>query len=179
MLGKILVVDDEVNLRKVLSATLRREGYEVVQAEDGEQGIEVFNSGGVDVVVCDLVMPKASGFEVLRHVLDRDPDVPVILITAHGTVDSAVSAIKAGAFDYITKPFEQDELRQVIAKAARTRDLTRKSALAGPVAIAIENAHLHAQAKSLARIDGLTDLLNRRTFDQTFEAELARAARYD
>ena len=125
MSATILVVDDETNLRKVLSATLRREGYDVVQAADGAEGLEIFDRGGIDVVVSDLVMPKLGGFEVLEHVLQKAPDVPVILITAHGTVDSAVSAIKTGAFDYITKPFEQAELKQVIAKAVRTRDLGR------------------------------------------------------
>ncbi len=123
--ASILIVDDEFNLRKVLAATLRREGYDVIQASDGEQAIELFDRGGIDIVVSDLVMPKVGGFEVLQHVLDKAPEVPVILITAHGTVDSAVQAIKTGAFDYVTKPFEQSELRQVIAKAARTRDLTR------------------------------------------------------
>ncbi len=129
MSATILVVDDETNLRKVLSATLKREGYEVVQAADGAEALEVFDRGGIDVVVSDLVMPKVGGFEVLRHVLEKSPDVPVILITAHGTVDSAVSAIKTGAFDYVTKPFEQSELRQVIAKAVRTRDLGRGAAI--------------------------------------------------
>jgi nitrogen regulation protein NR(I) len=131
--AKLLVVDDEANLRKVLAATLQREGYEVVQAADGAQAIELFDRGGFDVVVSDLVMPKVGGFEVLKHVLDRAPDVPVILITAHGTVDSAVSAIKAGAFDYITKPFEQEELKQVIGKAARHHDLSRQSVVPSPL----------------------------------------------
>jgi two-component system response regulator AtoC len=133
MPAKLLVVDDEANLRKVLAATLLREGYEVVQAADGAQAIELFDRGDFDVVVSDLVMPRVGGFEVLKHVLDRAPDVPVILITAHGTVDSAVSAIKAGAFDYITKPFEQEELKQVIGKAARHHDLSRGSVVPPPL----------------------------------------------
>lgn len=130
--ARILVVDDETNLRKVLSATLKREGYDVVQAKDGAEAVEIFDRGGIDIVVSDLVMPRLGGFDVLKHVLEKNPDVPVILITAHGTVDSAVTAIKTGAFDYVTKPFEQSELRQVIAKAARTRDLSR-GALSAPL----------------------------------------------
>src|SRR5690349_20926765 len=130
MATKVLVVDDEANLRKVLSATLRREGYDVAVASDGEQALEVFDEGGVDVVVSDLVMPRLGGFELMKRVLERSPEVPVILITAHGTVDSAVTAIKAGAFDYVTKPFEQDELRRVIATAARTRELARQNVVA-------------------------------------------------
>jgi DNA-binding NtrC family response regulator len=125
----VLVVDDENNLRKVLSATLRREGYQVEQAEDGEEAIRRFDRGGIDVVVTDMVMPKRDGFEVLRHVLESAPEIPVILITAHGTVDSAVAAIKAGAFDFITKPFDQVELRQVVEKAAKTRAFSKGTAL--------------------------------------------------
>ncbi|HEY0839648.1 MAG TPA: response regulator, partial [Vulgatibacter sp.] len=125
MAARVLIVDDEANLRKVLAATLKREGYDIVQAADGAQAIEIFDKGGIDIVVSDLVMPKLGGFEVLQHVLEKAPEVPVILITAHGTVDSAVQAIKTGAFDYVTKPFEQSELRQVIGKAAATRDLGR------------------------------------------------------
>lgn len=129
MAQTVLVVDDESNLRKVLGATLRREGYEVVLAEDGERAIARFDQGGIDIVVSDLVMPGRDGLEVLRHVLSRAADVPVILITAHGTVDSAVAAIKAGAFDYISKPFDQAELRQVVDKAAKTRALSKRNVL--------------------------------------------------
>ena len=98
---------------------LRRDGYDVTVAEDGEQGLAEFNKNGADIVVTDLVMPKVGGMEVLRSVNAANPDVPVIIITAHGTVDSAVEAIKPGAFDYITKPFDQAELSAVIAKAAK------------------------------------------------------------
>jgi two-component system, NtrC family, response regulator AtoC len=118
---RVLVVDDEVNLRKVLAATLMREGYEVATAADGEAARRELDEEGADVVVTDLVMPKRDGISLLRHALTHHPDVPVIVITAHGTVDTAVEALKLGAFDYITKPFEQEELKRVIAKAARTR----------------------------------------------------------
>ncbi|HEY8208531.1 MAG TPA: sigma-54 dependent transcriptional regulator [Myxococcaceae bacterium] len=128
---KVLVVDDEANLRKVLGAMLRREGYEVTLAQDGEVGLNELKRNGADIVVTDLVMPKIGGMELLKAVHELAPDVPVIIVTAHGTVDSAVEAIKLGAFDYITKPFDQAELSAVIAKAARTHDLTQRSARAG------------------------------------------------
>jgi two-component system response regulator AtoC len=120
--SRVLVVDDEANLRKVLAALLRREGYDVATAADGEQALAEFHKNGADVVVTDLVMPHLGGLEILKGVHAHRPDVPVIIITAHGTVDSAVEAIKAGAFDYITKPFEQAELQAVVAKAARTQE---------------------------------------------------------
>ena len=126
-MAKILVIDDEANLRKVLAAMLRRDGFDVTVAADGEQGLAEFNKNGADIVVTDLVMPKAGGMEVLRAVNAANPDVPVIIITAHGTVDSAVDAIKAGAFDYVTKPFDQAELSAVIAKAAKAHDVAQRS----------------------------------------------------
>ena len=123
----VLIVDDEVNIRRVLAAMLKREGYEVTTAADGEQALGVLNKTPVHVVVTDLVMPRLGGMELLRRVSADFPDVPVIVITAHGSVDSAVAALKAGAFDYITKPFEQDDLKKVIAKAARAHDLERQN----------------------------------------------------
>ncbi|MEW5743570.1 MAG: sigma-54 dependent transcriptional regulator [Myxococcota bacterium] len=121
-MSRILVVDDEANLRKVLAAMLRKDGYEVTVAENGEVALAEFEKNGADVIISDLVMPKVGGMEILAKVKSARPDVPVIIITAHGTVDSAVEAIKLGAFDYITKPFEHAEIRSVVAKAARTQE---------------------------------------------------------
>ncbi|MFT3706981.1 MAG: sigma-54 dependent transcriptional regulator [Archangium sp.] len=121
-MSRILVVDDEANLRKVLAAILRKDGYEVAVAEDGEQAMAEFEKNGADVIISDLVMPKLGGMDILTRVRASRTDVPVIIITAHGTVDSAVEAIKLGAFDYITKPFEHAEIRSVVAKAARTQE---------------------------------------------------------
>jgi DNA-binding NtrC family response regulator len=113
--AKILVADDEQNLRRVLTALLRREGHDVLQAANGVEAIE--HIGQVDVVITDLRMPGADGMEVLRTASKQYPHVPVIMITAYGSVGQAVEAIKAGAFDYIEKPFEQDAIRMVIEKA--------------------------------------------------------------
>ena len=126
-MAHVLIVDDEVNIRRVLAAMLKREGYEVTTAADGEQALGVLHRTPVHVVVTDLVMPRLGGMELLRRVTADFPDVPVILITAHGSVDSAVAALKAGAFDYVTKPFEQEELKKVIAKATRAHDLERQN----------------------------------------------------
>jgi two-component system response regulator AtoC len=121
-MSRILVVDDEANLRKVLAAILRKDGYEVAVAEDGEQAMAEFEKNGADVIISDLVMPKMGGMDILTRIRTQKSSVPVIIITAHGTVDSAVEAIKLGAFDYITKPFEHAEIRAVVAKAARTQE---------------------------------------------------------
>src|SRR5450432_2926524 len=113
--AKILVADDELNLRRVLVALLRREGHEVVQAASGLEAID--RLADVDVVITDLRMPGADGMEVLRSASKNHPQVPVIMITAYGSVGQAVEAIKAGAFDYIEKPFEADSIRVIVEKA--------------------------------------------------------------
>jgi len=115
--ARILVADDEPNLRRVLHAILRREGHEVVQAVDGAEALSMLE--GVDVVVTDLRMPKVDGMEVLRTAVRTHPQTPVIMVTAYGSVGQAVEAIKAGAFDYIEKPFEQDQIRLIIEKAVK------------------------------------------------------------
>jgi two-component system, NtrC family, response regulator AtoC len=125
--ARILVADDEPNLRRVLTAILRREGYEVVQAADGAEAIDLL-AEPVDVVITDLKMPRIDGMEVLRHTSQQLPHVPVIMITAFGTVDNAVAAVKAGAFDYIEKPFEQEQIRQIVNKAVAQASLGRKEA---------------------------------------------------
>ena len=126
--NQILVVNDEPNLRRVLSALLVRDDYDVHTAEDGEQALAVLNEHHIDMVVTDLRMPKMDGMELLRRVRAMDEELPVVIITAHGTVNNAVEALKTGAFDYITKPFDQTEVRTIVKKALRTRDLAAAEA---------------------------------------------------
>jgi len=125
-MSKILVVDDEINMQVVLRAMLKKEGYEVLTAPDGREALKVLAAGrgNIDVVVTDLKMPNLDGMGLLERVMKDYPATPVIMITAHGTVATAVDALKMGAFDYITKPFEQDELKDVIFKAIKTRRLS-------------------------------------------------------
>jgi two-component system, NtrC family, response regulator AtoC len=120
---QVLIVDDEPNLRKILAAQLSRDGYDVLTAEDGEQGLAALKEHHIDLVVTDLKMPKIDGMQLLRAALAEDPDLPIVMITAHGTVDTAVEALKLGAFDYLTKPFDKDEVRQIVGKALKTRAL--------------------------------------------------------
>jgi two-component system, NtrC family, response regulator AtoC len=125
---QILVVDDEPNLRRVLSAQLERDGYDVHAAEDGEQALAILKEHHIDLVITDLRMPRIDGMELLRRAQKLDAELPVVMITAHGTVDNAVEALKTGAFDYLTKPFDQLEVRTIVAKALRTRDLSAAEA---------------------------------------------------
>jgi DNA-binding NtrC family response regulator len=125
-MSKILVVDDEINMQVVLRAMLKKEGYDVLTASDGREALKVLAAGrgSIDVVVTDLKMPNLDGMGLLEKVTKDYPAIPVIMITAHGTVATAVDALKMGAFDYVTKPFEQDELKNVIFKAIKTRRLS-------------------------------------------------------
>ena len=125
---QILVVDDEPNLRRVLSAQLERDGYDVHTAEDGEQALTILKEHHIDLVITDLRMPRIDGMELLRRTQKMDPELPVVMITAHGTVDNAVEALKTGAFDYLTKPFDQVEVRTIVAKALKTRALSATEA---------------------------------------------------
>ena len=120
---QVLIVDDEPNLRKILSAQLTRDGYDVLTAEDGEQGLALLAEHHIDLVITDLKMPKVDGMTLLKRALVDEPELPVVLITAHGTIDTAVEALKSGAFDFVTKPFDKDEVRQIVAKALKTREL--------------------------------------------------------
>lgn len=120
MSRRILIVDDEPSIRKVLGAHLRRAGYETSAAADGSEAILALQGDVFHVVISDLKMPQVDGMALLQWVMEHQPGLPVILITAHGTVDSAVEAIKLGAFDYVSKPFDQDEIAAVVTKALAT-----------------------------------------------------------
>jgi two-component system response regulator AtoC len=128
---QVLVADDEPNLRRVLTAQLVRDGFEVHPAEDGAEALRLLAEHHIDVVITDLRMPKIDGMELLKRIVADYPDVPVIMITAHGTVNTAVEALKLGAFDYVTKPFDRTEFQRVVAKAARSRELSGQLYLGG------------------------------------------------
>jgi two-component system response regulator HydG len=123
----LLVADDDPGLRESLQRTLQREGYRVVLASDGHAALERLQAGGIDLVLTDLKMPGLTGIEVLRAVKGLAPDVDVILLTAFGTVEEAVSAMKEGAYDFITKPFRGEQLRKVVVKALERRALIKQN----------------------------------------------------
>jgi two-component system response regulator AtoC len=123
----VLIADDEINIRRVLEAILRRDGYDVVTAANGDEALTGMRRG-VNTVITDLKMPGLDGMGLLKRLSAEYPDVPVIMITAHGSVESAVEAVKLGAFDYVEKPFDQEQIRQIVAKAMRTHMLSRRDA---------------------------------------------------
>lgn len=115
--GSILVVDDEKGQREILKTILQDEGYDVVTAPNGREGLKAVQRGFFDAVLTDLKMPDGDGIYLLNGILKERPAVGVVIMTAHGTIDSAVEAMKIGAFDYLTKPIEMDELLVVMKKA--------------------------------------------------------------
>ncbi len=124
---KILVIDDDPSLRRVLEYNLQEEGYEVFTAATGEEGLRVFDKYIPDLVITDMKMPDMDGFRVMQGIKERCSDTLVIIITAFGAVDSAVKAMKMGAYDYITKPFNRDELKLTVDKALRMRGLSAEN----------------------------------------------------
>jgi two-component system response regulator HydG len=122
-MGKILVVDDQRNMRTTLAMMLRGTGYEVDEAADGAAGREVGTTGAYDVVLTDLRMGGSDGIDVLRAIKQAQPMTEVIVMTAYGTIESAVEAMRLGAFDYIQKPFTEEELLVKVSKAVESRKL--------------------------------------------------------
>ena len=124
---RILLIDDDTSLRRVLEYNLQEEGYEVDTAADGESGLALFDRREPDLVITDLKMPGISGFQVLAGIRERSPEALVIVITAFGDVETAVKAMKSGAYDYVTKPFNREEFRLVARKALELRGLSAEN----------------------------------------------------
>ncbi len=141
-MSSILIIDDEKAIRKTLSEILSYEGYKLDDAENGEDGLKKFQEKAYDVVLCDIKMPKMDGLEFLEKAKAINPDVPVIMISGHGTIETAVEAVKKGAFDYVSKPPDLNRLlitirnamdRQTLATEAKSlkRRVTRTQQMIG------------------------------------------------
>src|SRR5688572_17422028 len=126
-MGSILVVDDEEIMREILEALLTREGYRVQLASSGEEGIELARTAPFDAVIVDVMMPGLDGIATLDELKKLDDDLPVLMITAFASVETAIAAMKRGAFDYITKPFKNDEVLVVVRNAVERRQLVAEN----------------------------------------------------
>ncbi len=140
---RILIVEDEELMRELLVKILSREGYRLHQASSGEEALKLFQDIPIDLVLTDLRLGGMSGLELLRHARDVDPEVIVIMMTAYASVETAVEAMRGGAYDYITKPFINDEIRVVIRRALDQRHLSR------------ENRHLKRELRERYRFDNI------------------------
>ncbi len=140
----LLIVDDEPNIRRVLEAVFTKDGYQVRTADNGRKALDVVATDpNLNVVICDLIMPDMNGVEVLKAVRELNPGLSVVMITAHGTIKTAVDAMKLGAFDYITKPFDMDEIKLVVKNALE------RSRLMG------ENVELKQELKGRYKFDNI------------------------
>lgn len=140
----LLIVDDEPNIRRVLEAVFTKDGYQVRTVENGRKALDVLSTDpNLNVAICDLIMPDMNGVEVLKAAGEINPKLSMVMITAHGTIKTAVDAMKLGAFDYITKPFDMDEIKLVVKNALE------RSRLLG------ENVELKQELKSRYKFDNI------------------------
>ena len=122
-MANILIIDDEKAIRKTLSEILAFEGHKIDEASDGEEGLKKFTEKTYDVVLCDIKMPKMDGIEFLEKAKQTNADVPIIMISGHGNIDTAVDAVKKGAYDYISKPPDLNRLLITLRNASEKQDL--------------------------------------------------------
>jgi two-component system, NtrC family, nitrogen regulation response regulator NtrX len=126
-MSKILVIDDQKSIRNTLKEILEYENNEVVLAENGPQGLALFEEDKFDIILCDIKMPDMDGIEVLQKVMEKSQDTPVIMISGHGNIDTAVDAIKKGAYDFIEKPLDLNRLLVTIRNAVERKDLVTET----------------------------------------------------
>jgi two-component system, NtrC family, response regulator PilR len=124
---RILIIDDEEVLRDVLDAVLRKEGFDVVLAASGEEGLTLLDAEDIDLVLLDVMLPGITGIETMRMIKDTHPTTPVIIITAYSSIDGAIQAMKQGAFHYIPKPFKNEEVVVTVNKALEQRRLSKEN----------------------------------------------------
>ena len=122
----ILTIDDEENIRNGLADNFELEGYDVKEASSGEEGLELIAQGGIDLVITDLRMDGISGSEVVKKVCSEHPGIPIIVLTGHGSIDDATAALKAGAFDFLTKPLDLDHLNKIVKNALQGKILAEQ-----------------------------------------------------
>lgn len=122
-MAKILVVDDEESIRITLSEFIREDGHDVYRAGDVDEAFKQLQDSTFDVVVTDIIMPRITGVDLLKKIREGNQDIQVIMITGEPNVDTAVEAVRAGAFDYLSKPISKDEIKKVVGNAARIKEL--------------------------------------------------------
>jgi PleD family two-component response regulator len=166
-LGRILIAEDDADFRRILSRRAARMGLEVDQVENGKDAIEAFKNGNYDALVVDLYMPEFGGLDVIEAAREVDPEIESLILTGSASVETAVEALRAGVYDYLTKPLESmTEFEMALSRALERRRLIK------------ENKRLFEENKRLAVTDPLTGLNNRHKLQETLTRELERASRY-
>ena len=160
MTGRILFIDDDKTGREVALFNLRRAGYEVTSASDGQEGISLFSPETFDVVITDVKMPGLSGIEVLRCIKKQAPEIPVLVITAFGNVETAVEAMKEGAYDFIGKPFHREQLLLSVERALERRRLATEVRMLRIRSSGVER-EIIGSSSALKRLFEITDRVSR------------------
>ena len=156
--GRVLVIDDEKNITFVIQAILEKANFEAIIFNDSAEALDAIGTDDVDVIITDLYMPGPGGMEILEYCQKNFPQLPVVIITAYGTVESAVSALKRGAFDFVTKPFDQTELLNVVHKAVATHRQRQKEPITflnDPVIPAVNTASISSIIGSSAQMQDI------------------------
>jgi len=162
--AKILVVDDEDTLRNMLTDVLVEEGYEVFAAPNGEEAVKKLREEYFELVITDIMMPGLNGIGVLKAAKEIEPGTDIIVMTGYASVETAVESMRLGASDYITKPFNIDQIKIVVSRTLKRRILEKRA----------EEGDFY---KEISKIDTITHLFNHKTFHQLLEAETGRAKR--
>jgi diguanylate cyclase (GGDEF)-like protein len=178
---RILVVDDEPTIRAVIAQVLGEEGYDIHEANSAEEALEAFRKSAFPVVITDIIMRKMSGLDLLREVRLLEPETLVIVMTSQASLDTATRALRNGAFDYLTKPFEDISLIAAVARKAidKLGDVQEKQQMVHRLKQSAEELQtLNIQLREMADRDGLTGLFNHRHFRACLEAEIGHSMRH-
>jgi DNA-binding NtrC family response regulator len=149
---KILIIDDERSIRRALGEILQFEGYEVIEAEDGNKGIHACKNNSFDLIFCDIKMPGKDGIEVLAELHPLFPDLPIVMISGHGTIETAVEAIKKGAFDFIEKPLDLNRILVTIRNASERVTLVEQTAILKTTIRKIKGTSIIGESNEIKRI---------------------------
>jgi len=177
----LLVVDDEETLRSVVSQVLTADGFNVAEAASGEEALDAFRQQSHPLVITDIRMGGMTGIQLLTEIKEQSPDTQVVIMTSHASLDSAITCLRAGAYDYLIKPFESLDL--ISAVAGRAAEKARLVAQNRELLAQLKKANEELQAandvlKEIAVRDGLTALHNHRHFQEALALEIQRAKRY-
>lgn len=177
----VLIADDEPSMRGMLSQLLQEEGYQVIEAGSGDDALAKFKQYPCPLVITDIRMPGLNGIELLQEIKRMNPGTLVIIITSHASTDSVLTALRAGAYDYLTKPFEElSQIMSVVGRAAEQIELTTRNVyLIDKLKKSNQELEkLNDSFKELSIRDGLTGLYNHRRFQEALALETERALRY-
>ncbi|MHB8987525.1 MAG: sigma-54-dependent transcriptional regulator [Desulfobulbia bacterium] len=164
---RLLIIDDEENMRHMLSLLTGKAGYVVTLAENGQEGLATLAGQEVDLILCDLKMPKLNGLEFLARVKEMGVDAPIVMMSAYAAIEDAVESMKGGAYDFITKPFKADEVLLTLARAGEHLTLRR------------ENQRLRRRLDDLEGAHGMEGLVAKSSAMLSFLKTATKAARYD